>query len=71
MGLRKIASVFDKLNPDLNKLHCDCQRCGLLVGCVLVVEFKAASKVMKLADVLFLKLGSFVIRDFFTETDVN
>jgi hypothetical protein len=69
--LGKIASVFDQLNPDLNELHFDCQRCGLLVGSVLAVEFRAASGVMKLADVLLLKLGWFVVRDFFTETDVD
>jgi hypothetical protein len=69
--LGKVASVFDKLNPDLNKLHLDCQSCGLLVGSVLVVEFRVASGVMKLANVLFLKLSSFVVRDFFSETDVN
>jgi hypothetical protein len=71
VGLGKIASVFDKLNPDLNELHLDCQCCGLLVGSVLAVEFRATSGVMKLADVLFLKLSSFVVGDFFSETDIN
>jgi hypothetical protein len=35
------------------------------------VEFRATSGVMKPADVLFLKLSSFVVGDFFSETDIN